>query len=450
MLTNGLLKVPRPRPIDIRQAHEQVFSVKPFVPYHFSKPYTCGRVRALLIGINYFGSEGELGGCINDVVTMLKTLERIQFPITECCILVDDPGFQGSMGYPTRENITKYMAWLTHDARPGDVLFFHYSGHGGQCEAEDDSFENYDQCLIPVDFDTAGSILDNDLFYLLVSPLPSGCRMTCIFDCCHSASMLDLPFSFVATRDMSSGRQGYTMKCVRNNNFSHGDVVMFSGCTDSGTSSDVHNPGSDAGGAATQAFTWALINTTNLNFMNILCKTRDLLKSKGFKQIPQLTSSKPIDLYKPFSLFGSIEVNQRQMSLIPQHLPPPHLYPPPQQQYIPSQQYPPPQAECVPPQHCLAQRQHYIPPQQYPSPQPQYVPPQQYLPSQPQYVPPQQYLPSQPQCVPPQQYLPPQQFQSIQGSSSHPQGQSAANQAPDSKKPKPKRSQYPFEFYSKK
>jgi hypothetical protein len=37
-------------------------------------------------------------------------------------------------------------------------------------------------------------ISDDELFELIVRPLPSGCRLTAIFDCCHSGSALDLPF----------------------------------------------------------------------------------------------------------------------------------------------------------------------------------------------------------------------------------------------------------------
>lgn len=32
---------------------------------------------------------------------------------------------------------------------------------------------------------------------ILVKPLPPGCRLTAIFDCCHSGSVLDLPYEYV-------------------------------------------------------------------------------------------------------------------------------------------------------------------------------------------------------------------------------------------------------------
>ena len=55
------------------------------------------------------------------------------------------------------------------------------------------------ETLCPVDMDEAGMIHDNELFEMLVKPLPKGCRLTCILDACHSAGALDLPFIFTGT-----------------------------------------------------------------------------------------------------------------------------------------------------------------------------------------------------------------------------------------------------------
>lgn len=321
-LLSGLIapiNVARPSSVNIQEAIYNGSQLHGRVPYQAPVPYTGGRVKALFVGINYAGTSNQLSGCVNDVFTMLSTLQRITFPITESCVLVDDPCFPNFIDYPTRDNMIRYMGWLVAGAKAGDVLFFHYSGHGGQTRSKRDTEEEYDQSLCPVDFQTAGTILDDDLFLLLCRSLPAGVRLTCVFDCCHSASMLDLPFSFVASHQLGAPRSGYSMHMVRRDNFAEADVLLFSGCTDDGTSADVQGGPSGAGGAATQAFTWCLENTGGLNYMDILLRTRNHLKSLGYKQVPQLTSSKPVDLSKTFSLFGSLITNEQQLQ---QNVPP--------------------------------------------------------------------------------------------------------------------------------
>ena len=59
-----------------------------------------------------------------------------------------------------------------------------------------------DEALVPVDYSTAGVILDDTLLEILVCPLPKGAVMTCFIDCCHSGTMLDLPYGFLADGNM--------------------------------------------------------------------------------------------------------------------------------------------------------------------------------------------------------------------------------------------------------
>jgi len=92
--------------------------------------------RALLIGINYTGQQGALRGCVNDVISMHSLLTRtFNWPTGEMNmrVLTDERSIAGHRA-PTRKNIIEGMHWLAHDVKPGDALFFHYSGHGSQQE----------------------------------------------------------------------------------------------------------------------------------------------------------------------------------------------------------------------------------------------------------------------------------------------------------------------------
>jgi metacaspase-1 len=171
-------------------------------------------MQALLIGINYIGTRNELRGCINDVMNISQFLTtRFGFSHDDIVILRDDRPPNPAM-YPTKANMIRAMHWLVDNARPHDSLFFHYSGHGGQMldfnSVQDDVF---DETIYPADFDKAGAIVNTvfappfltcisnykEMHDIMVTRLPPGCRLTAIFDCCHSGSALSLPYEYVSS-----------------------------------------------------------------------------------------------------------------------------------------------------------------------------------------------------------------------------------------------------------
>jgi len=162
----------------------------------FINPQGNGTKRAVLIGINYVGQQGQLSGCHNDVGNMKSYLMNVHgFPESNITILMDD----GNHTNPTRANILKAYENLAQTSRAGDTCFCHYSGHGGKLRDENgDEDDGYDETLVPVDYVTAGQIRDDDLFQALVSRMPQGVLVTCLMDCCHSGTVLDLPYKYVA------------------------------------------------------------------------------------------------------------------------------------------------------------------------------------------------------------------------------------------------------------
>lgn len=313
-------EVARPDPVNVPAAFQDADTAESFKPYE-APSYEKGNVRALLIGINYYGTSAELSGCVNDVRQEMATFQKTGFPVDEMAILVDESDFPNVTALPNRANIIKYMAWLVKGAKAGDVLFMHYSGHGTQTKSQD-QYEEYDQVICPMDYATAGCILDNDLFAIVAKDLPAGVRLTVLFDCCHSGSMLDLPYSFVGGSGVSSG-QTYHMKQIRQNNFSAGDVLMISGCMDTQTSADVGNTATlgngttGAGGAATQCLSYILLNTKDLSYTDTMVKTREMLVKKKFEQVPQLSASKPINLDAPFSIVQPFNVDSTMKRSLP-------------------------------------------------------------------------------------------------------------------------------------
>lgn len=95
-------------------------------PMAIVPPTATGRKRAVLIGINYTGQQGQLSGCHNDVKNIIKFLTKVHgFNETEMLILMDD----GQHHSPTKKNIEDAFTRITQYSQAGDVVFVHYSGH---------------------------------------------------------------------------------------------------------------------------------------------------------------------------------------------------------------------------------------------------------------------------------------------------------------------------------
>ncbi|TEB34740.1 peptidase C14 [Coprinellus micaceus] len=297
---------------------------------HFAYSQCNGRKKALLIGINYFGQNGELRGCINDVQNIKKFLvSQWNYKESDMVVLTDDA--TNSRMQPTTANIVAAMQWLVRDAKPNDALFFHYSGHGGQTKDLDgDEGDGYDEVIYPVDFESSGHIVDDTMHDIMVKPLPEGCRLTAIFDSCHSGSALDLPYIYstegkikepnlaaeagqgllsavgaYAKGDMggvfksamgiiktASGGQKKADKISKATRTSPADVISFSGCKDSQTSADAQEAG-QATGAMSYAFVTALTTKHEQSYQELLNNIREILRSK-YSQKPQLSSSHPM------------------------------------------------------------------------------------------------------------------------------------------------------------
>jgi hypothetical protein len=245
-------------------------------------------------------------------------------------ILTDDATNPRMM--PTRDNILQAMQWLVRGAQPNDSLFFHYSGHGGQTkDADGDEGDGYDEVIYPMDFEAAGHIVDDTMHDIMVKPLPAGCRLTTIFDSCHSGSALDLPYIYstegkvkepnlaaeagqgllsavtsYARGDMggvfksamglvktATGNTQKAEKISKATRTSPADVISWSGCKDSQTSADTQEAG-NATGAMSFAFISALEANPQQSYQELLNNIREILRAK-YSQKPQLSSSHPMD-----------------------------------------------------------------------------------------------------------------------------------------------------------
>ncbi|MCO5610357.1 hypothetical protein L7F22_064593 [Adiantum nelumboides] len=143
--------------------------------------------KAVMVGCNYPGTKAELHGCINDVRRMHKSLiERFGFDEEDITILIDT---DSDYTQPTGANIKRALHDMVANAQPGDVLFFHYSGHGTRLPAEtgEDDDTGYDECIVPCDM----NLINDEDFRKLIDKLPNGVSFTIVSDSCHSGGLIE-------------------------------------------------------------------------------------------------------------------------------------------------------------------------------------------------------------------------------------------------------------------
>mmetsp|Transcript_9724 Transcript_9724/g.20148 ORF Transcript_9724/g.20148 Transcript_9724/m.20148 type:complete len:301 (+) Transcript_9724:206-1108(+) len=170
-------------------------------------PEATGRRRAVLIGINYEGQQGQLSGCHNDALNIKKHLIKHEgFKEKDMLILMDD----GRHHQPTKKNILEAFDRIVEYSKAGDVVFIHYSGHGGRVrDTSGDEADGYDETLIPLDFKRAGQILDDDLYKRLVLRMSKDVTVVVLMDSCHSGTALDLPYEINATQSKMTFNNGF-------------------------------------------------------------------------------------------------------------------------------------------------------------------------------------------------------------------------------------------------
>lgn len=257
--------------------------------------------KALLVGINIYKPElnANLRGCVNDVETMRKLLvDNFNFKPENIRVLVDERA--------TKQGILDRLKWLLDGAKAGDMLVFHYSGHGSQVRDRngDELEDQLDEILCPHDLDWDDPLTD-DCLADLFKQLPKGVNLTMICDSCHSGTMSKSMFHVYRTKvirapfDIQS--RAYDKILPRNKmgkkNKGTQRHLLMSGCKDNQTSADAYIDGRYQG-----AFTWALTKTIRENldieWQQAHINTLELLS--GYSQEPQLSGDATIIFSKVF------------------------------------------------------------------------------------------------------------------------------------------------------
>jgi hypothetical protein len=259
----------------------------------------------LCIGINYNGTKNKLMGCHNDALQMNRFLNNNGF---ETSILLDDDIHP----LPSKKNIFKEFDLLlervNNSLDQNNCIVIHYSGHGASTrDISGDELDGLDELICTLDsvngVKMISGITDDVLMERFISKLPSGTKCFCLFDCCHSGTILDLPYHYSVQT---------STPIVENNYKLNAEVLCISGCKDKQCSADAYVGNEGFNGekyAGAMTFTFFRIISESINVKSLETVTNEMvrnLKECGYPQIPQITMSHKNIIKKPIGYFLNI------------------------------------------------------------------------------------------------------------------------------------------------
>jgi hypothetical protein len=254
-------------------------------------------------------------------------INKFKFPEASILMLIEEQS--DPLRIPTAHNMRMALYWLVQGCQPGDSLVFHYSGHGSQQRNNTgDEVDGFDETLLPLDFETQGMIVDDEINARIVRPLPRGVRLHAIIDACHSGTVLDLPFLCRLNRSGQYVWEDHRPRSGTWKGTSGGEAISFSGCDDNQTSADTSALSRiTSTGAMTYCFIQAIEKGAGTTYGSLLNSMRNTIRetgagtgggpvtslitmlltggsySGGLTQEPQLTSTEPFEIHtKPFYL----------------------------------------------------------------------------------------------------------------------------------------------------
>lgn len=301
--------------------------------------------KALLVGVNKYKYVRPLNGCVNDVRNMADILTSFYgFVSDDIRTLVDESA--------TRNNLMNRFDWLLDGAQKGDLLLFHFSGHGSQIPDRDgdELDDGMDEilCLYDMDFRNPDSYLLDDDFNDIIDRLPKDVYLTVCIDSCHSGtatrditlltSGLQIPLTeaklqprFIEPpadialraygKSVGVRRLGAKLKEDKNttgaNDTAKAKHILLAGCNDDQTSADafINN---DYNGA----FTYNLCKTIRdmrgeITYLDLVKKIQNSLAFNSFSQVPQLNGNERLKVTRFLSVPANNELTNERIPSLP-------------------------------------------------------------------------------------------------------------------------------------
>lgn len=151
-----------------------------------------GRRRAVFVGIDYRNlGLLDLNGLGSQFITSYRTslVNLGYFDVRDTLLLIEtaSPG-DAPDNVPSRDNVLKAIDWLLSGAQRGDLLYFHFLGHG----IKDTVVNPPQEGLITLNptLTAKDCLMEADL-HSRFNQLDPAINLTCVFHCCFSGGLMD-------------------------------------------------------------------------------------------------------------------------------------------------------------------------------------------------------------------------------------------------------------------
>ena len=278
---------------------------------------------ALLIGIDYYEPNPlyrSLMGAVRDIDLVYEYLTKtLQIPQKQIKKLMSHEeetlNLQSIRGknqeeiLPTYENIVKAFNEVTQQAKEGDLVYIHYSGHGGRAKTifPEIKPELQDEGIVPSDIGESGRYLrDVEIATLLKLMTDKGLVVSVVFDSCHSGGATRGDYTIRGGEKTDNNDRPQTSLVAEKEELiknwkqlttgnrmegwlPHRDYVFLAACRPSEFAYEYAIQGRERHGALTYWMIDTMRNSTSgLTYQSLYNRVKGMIQSKFPNQLPML------------------------------------------------------------------------------------------------------------------------------------------------------------------
>lgn len=298
-------------------------------------PTTQNNVFALLVAIDEYQTK-PLDGCVND---SLAFADYLRSTVKAGHLQLETLYNKAATKAQILDGFIKHLG----QARQGDIVFIHYSGHGARETADPVFWEQtpdfmnevmvtYDSLLLDANHEAylQNPLADKELRWLLNRLSANNPHIVFVMDCCHSGngvrevhnSQVKSRFTPTATRTTRSidqyafaqaqygGQLGAVLNSDNKFNVPLGRYVQLAACQNNQTAKELY-----VGGQPRGIFTYSLLDILqatrgNITYSDLIKRASSRVINRVTEQVPQLDAPVPGD-ESDFFLLGAARRNSR-------------------------------------------------------------------------------------------------------------------------------------------